>query len=350
LADCRYFHLPYVAAGYAHAEAWVEAFFAGTVPRPAPALVPVKALGGADVLFNPGDYWSHETYARSLRDLMQASNIRLALLVHDLFATYRRDWSHPVFGPHIEEQFNLLAPHVDCWLATSQYVRTSIQTHLQALNLPEPPVNVLPLGQARVGNQAAMDIRSRAQLLARLGVPNTYILCVGTIEPRKNLAALLDALRDLRTDRSIDVPHCVLVGRDGWKSQGLKRRLRATDYEDRTVTWLRNLSDIELGALYDGACFTVLPSHGEGWGLSIGESIAHGVPWVATNVGGTVEAGTAGGIHFDPADPAGLKEALRLFIQDPSALQQAHEALRTAQSSRPSWDTTGQLLLEALLR
>src|SRR5436190_24134361 len=115
------------------------------------------------------------------------------------------------------------------------------------------------MGERRL--DAPVDAGALARILARLGISHSrYILCVGTVEPRKNLTALLDALRDIRADASADVPHCVIVGRDGWKSDDIRKRLRTTNFEFGTVTWVQNVSDVELSALYDGALFTVVPS------------------------------------------------------------------------------------------
>jgi hypothetical protein len=349
LADCRYFHLPYVVAGYAHAESLVAACSSGVCVWRAPVLAPVKSFGANDVFFNPGDYWSHRTYAQTVRDLKRSSDLRLALLVHDLFAAERPDWSNPTFGSDIQRQLGILAPFVDCWLATSQYVRVSLEVHAHSLGLAPKVPHVLPLGQSRVGNQKRSDPAWRRELLVRLGIPDTYILFVGTIEPRKNLQALLDALRDLRASGLGNVPHCVLVGREGWKSSELRRRLNATNFENGSITWLRNISDAELGALYDGAQFSVLPSKAEGWGLPISESIAHGLPWIATGAGGTHEAGTRGGAYFDPLRPNSLADVLRQWIQNPQAVAQARAAIQAARLSAPTWDRTGEALLERLL-
>jgi hypothetical protein len=216
IADSHYFHLPYLAAGYARAETLVEAWFAGAPRRSPLVLTPVAFPAGA-VFFNPGDYWCHKTYAAAVCDLKRRSGVRLALLVHDLFAPARRDWSHPVFGPLMAEQFEMLAADIDRWLATSQYVRRSLQEYLAARRLPAE-VTALSLGQTRIGGPA-LPPPERARILAALGVSGGYMLFVGTVEPRKNLPALLDALRALRAELALAEPPLVIVGRDGWKSR-----------------------------------------------------------------------------------------------------------------------------------
>jgi len=348
LSEAQYFDFPYIAAGYARAEALVEAFFLRRMPRRAQELT-VARLSNTDVLFNPGDYWCHRAYAHSVSTLKRLTGTRIFMLVHDLFGTEMPEWSHPRFGPHMEQQFRAIAPSVDRWFVTSQYVRQSLDRHLCSLNLLRRKVGVLPMGEARLGEDGEMDETTRNRLLTKLGLAPGYVLHVGTIEPRKNLHTLLDALQKLRRDFRLHVPRCVLVGREGWQSTSIVKRLKATKLEAGTVTWLRSVSDFELRALYEGALFTVVPSLVEGWGLPIGESLAHGVPCIATAIGGTQEAGRGVAVYFDPAKPGALQDALKYWLENPEALAKARSAAEIARLSMPSWNSAGQALLEAVL-
>lgn len=108
----------------------------------------------------------------------------------------------------------------------------------------------------------------------------------GTVEPRKNLATLLDVMEDLRRDLSERVPELVVVGGYGWNAKGLTARL----WRDPHTRWLTRVHDADLSAIYRAALFTVSPSHSEGWGLPVQESIAHGVPCIASSGGALRES------------------------------------------------------------
>jgi glycosyltransferase involved in cell wall biosynthesis len=134
------------------------------------------------------------------------------------------------------------------------------------------------------------------------------------------------------------------VGRDGWKSERIRKRLQ----EDEHVTWLKDVSDRELPTLYRGAMFTVVASALEGWGLPVSESLSHGVPCLATRAGGLEEAGRGLATYVEPNDSQALEAALWKWIGDPQALSKARTQIAVAlatTSFRPTWDDTAATIL-----
>jgi glycosyltransferase involved in cell wall biosynthesis len=111
--------------------------------------------------------------------------------------------------------------------------------------------------------------------------------------------------------------------------------------------WVRNVGDDELRAFYSAARFTVMPSHGEGWGLAVQESIALGVPCIASWGGATREAGRDLAAYFDPSRPEELEQAMATWIVNEAALAKARaridRALRT--DTFASWNAAAQVLL-----
>ena len=277
--------------------------------------------------------------------------MRFVQLVHDLFAIDRPDWTHPQFGHVIVGEFGRLAPHVDRWLATSQFVRSTLSSYCAAHALQERPIDVIPMGWRSLGTPSVDAKKDDGEVLGKYGLSGKrYILHVGTVEPRKNLGLLLDALRDLRREGSAPVPQCVLVGRQGWRSEDIRRRLESTRFEDGMAVWLRDVSDRELGALYRGAQFAVVPSTTEGWGLPIRESLAHGLPCIASRAGGMEEAGQDLAAYFDPDDANGLKKAMAYWIDNDEALQRARTRLDVhfkSESASLGWDAAGAAVLRA---
>jgi alpha-1,3-rhamnosyl/mannosyltransferase len=183
-----------------------------------------------------------------------------------------------------------------------------------------------------------------AATLQRYGLADrAFILFVGTVEPRKNLATLLDAMDALRRELGDRVPTLVVVGVYGWQAAKIAARLRRSP----SVAWLRSVRDADLPAFYRRARFTVAPSHTEGWGLPAQESIAHGVPCLASSGGAQREAGHGLARHFDPADTAGLKAALADWITDDAALAEARARIARALEGGgfATWNDAGRVLL-----
>jgi glycosyltransferase involved in cell wall biosynthesis len=350
LADTRYYHVPYILLGMLRLDSAVEWFFARHRPRPRPLqpLEPAPAPGRRDVLFNSGDLWWQRQYVSVLLGLQARTGVRVVQMIHDLFVIERPEWFQPGFARLFTGEFEKLAPHVDRWLTNSRFVTGQLTHYLERRSLPAPPIAVLPMGWDSFGQVVAEGACCDEGGLGRYGLAGgRFILFVGTVEPRKNLPTLLDALDHLRADLGSAVPDLVVVGGWGWRSGSVRARLR----KDRHVHWIRAVPDADLAAFYRAARFTVAPSYTEGWGLPVQESIAHGVPCIASSGGALPEAGAGLAVSFDPGDIEGLKKAMARWIVDDGAL--AEERERIAQElpavRRATWNDAAEVLLKHAL-
>ncbi|MFZ5784089.1 MAG: glycosyltransferase family 4 protein [Pseudomonadota bacterium] len=349
LADLRYYHLPYAYCGLWRLEGLVEAFFARGRPGPRPRLQPVPAPGPHDVFFHPGDLFWQRRSAQSLVELRRATGVRLVELVHDLFVVDHPEWFAADLVRLSRSGLATVAPHVDRWVTNSAFVRDRLAAHLDGQGLPMPPMGARPIGVLPMGwdsfDGGSADPEGDRAVLRRLGLlDRPFMLFVGTVEPRKNLPLLLDAVADLRGTLGDRVPDLAVVGGDGWKSAEVRARLRGTP----GVHWFRAAGDGDLAVLYRHARFTVAPSFSEGWGLPVQESLAHGVPCIASSGGAMPEAAHGLAELFDPSDGAALRAALRRWILDPPALAAARAriaAFRT-RTPLPTWDDAASFLLD----
>lgn len=143
---------------------------------------------------------------------------------------------------------------------------------------------------------------------SRLKLPKKFVLFVGTIEPRKNLLALIEGVKDYR-DRIHDDLHLVIVGGWGWRSHAVRRRLWKRD----TTGWVHQLGYVDvrdLPAVYRSAFATVFPSIYEGFGMPILESLASGTPVITSHTSSMPEVGGDAAIYIDPYNSRDLSEAL----------------------------------------
>ena len=133
-----------------------------------------------------------------------------------------------------------------------------------------------------------------------LGWDGDYVLFIGTMEPRKNLERLLSAFSVFRNGYE---PECklVIVGRKGWLSGGIRRRLAEKGIE-RDVIFTGFLPDNVVISLMRAASVFVMPSLYEGFGLPLVTAMACGTPIAASNVGSIPEVIGAAGLLFDPFD------------------------------------------------
>ena len=157
----------------------------------------------------------------------------------------------------------------------------------------------------------APDDALAAALRERLALPPSFVLSVGTLERRKNLLLVLQALRGL------DGVHLVAVGRPTAYARELDAFVAAHGLGAR-VRFLRGLSMPELAALYRMATVLVYPSLFEGFGIPILEALAVGTPVVTTRGGCFAEAGGPGSAYVDPRDPDELRAVLAALLADPA--------------------------------
>jgi glycosyltransferase involved in cell wall biosynthesis len=191
---------------------------------------------------------------------------------------------------------------------------------------------VTPLAASPPAVPADLD-----EVRARHGLARPFVLGVGTLEPRKNLVALIDAWAGLGTDAEL-----VLVGPPGWEMEEIVRRARAAH-----VRLLGFVSDADLAALYAMCELFCYPSLYEGFGLPVLEAMAGGAPVVCANTSSLPEVAGDAAVLVDPRDPQALRAALAALLGDPGERARLREAGRR-RAAEFSWERTAAATLGAL--
>jgi glycosyltransferase involved in cell wall biosynthesis len=159
----------------------------------------------------------------------------------------------------------------------------------------------------------------------KYGLPERFLVHVGTIEPRKNLSRLIDALDHLRRN-GMTIP-LVIVGAKGWLYEGFFQRLERTPVRD-AVYFPGYVSSADLPALYGAATAAVLPSVYEGFGLPVVEAMACRTPVILSQAASLPEVGGGAAEYFDPYDVSDISEAIqRVWTSHELREQMKHEGL-----------------------
>lgn len=207
-----------------------------------------------------------------------------------------------------------------------------------------PPGRVRPI---LLGFDPAMlaerDKAHGARVRRRYGLPEGYILYVGTIQPRKNLDTLIEAYARLRREGGVE-RKLVIVGRKGWLCESLFARIARHGLRDE-VLFTGFVPDEEMPCLYDGAAVFVYLSLFEGFGLPPLEAMACGVPVVTSNSTSLPEVVGEAGITVDPLDQEAVATALRRVLETPELAQRMIAAGR-ARAAGFSWDRCARETLE----
>jgi glycosyltransferase involved in cell wall biosynthesis len=176
----------------------------------------------------------------------------------------------------------------------------------------------------------------RERLDAAYGVRSPYVLYVGTIEPRKNLARTLRAFG--RIARSRPDLRFVMVGPLGWKYAEILRETERPELAGR-VALLGYVPEIDLPALYSHATAFVYASLYEGFGLPVIEAMACGTPVVTANGSSMAELGENAALLVDPLDEDAIASALERLLAD-AALRADLRNRGLARAGLYSWERT----------
>jgi glycosyltransferase involved in cell wall biosynthesis len=244
---------------------------------------PVELLSGRSDVFHATNF--------VLPPLRRARGV---VTIHDL--SYLR---HPETVSAASARYRELVPRS---LARASVVVTPSATTAALLREAydvRVPVQVTPLG---VGEQWAAARPPDDAVRARLGLPSSYLLFVGTLEPRKDLRTLLAAHRLVP-----DAPPLVLVGAPGWGEQ--------LDVSGCITPGF--LTDDVLPSVVAGAAALVLPSRDEGFGIPVIEALAAGTPVVASDLPVLREVGGDVVTYAAAGDPAAFAAALQQVLAAP---------------------------------
>ncbi|HEY2482473.1 MAG TPA: glycosyltransferase, partial [Caulobacteraceae bacterium] len=285
----------------------------------------LPAAGSAYVVL--GGFWG-EADARVLTARMRGLGVAFGVMAHDLFAITMPELCEEGVGRQFEVTLRAGSEAWDFILANSAFTAGDVRDFLVRNDLRPVPVIPLPLAHGNTRASAGPD----ASILPGDLSGQPFVLCVGTIEPRKNHAGLIEAWSAL-AERRADLPWLVLAGRPGWRSEELVRRLRTGVLEARRIKWLPEVSERQLEALYGACLFTVFPSFAEGWGLPIGESLVHGKVCVTSNRTAMPEVGGRFALYADPHDAEDLAQVLEGLLSDDRALARRQALIK--RSFRP---------------
>jgi glycosyltransferase involved in cell wall biosynthesis len=265
------------------------------------------------------------------------------ITVHDL-SVLRYPETHPSARVKaFERQFESSLARASHVITDSETVRSEV---IADLGLAASKVTAIHLG---VGSEYRP--RSFAEIepvLASLGLkPGEYALCVSTLEPRKKIAELIGAWRELPAGLRNATP-LVLAGAKGWLNDQLHDEIEKAVAEG----WLKHPGFVPeplLLALYAGASLFLYPSSYEGFGLPPLEAMASGVPVLVANRSCLPEiSGDAAG-YVDPDDQVGFSAAIAEALTDSAWRIRAREK-GLERAAAFSWDKCASETAELYLR
>ncbi len=261
-----------------------------------------------------------------MRSILKAENARFVTMVHDVIPITHAEYARPGELDRHLARMATIEELADGVIANSQ---STLDTICPAFVTPRKGrvFDVIHLGYSND------DYASRAVHPHVSEDAPPYFMCVGTIEPRKNLIMLLNVWRRLVEMHGARAPRLIVVGRRGWEDENIVDMLERCRPLQGVVHEETAMSDAKLWELLRGARALLLPSFAEGFGMPVSEALVAGVPVICSDIPALREVGGSVPDYLDPID--GL--SWRMMIDEFST---PHSPRRAAQIDRmSSWQT-----------
>lgn len=195
----------------------------------------------------------------------------------------------------------------DCIVAISQKTKQDL---IEFYNIKEEKIKVIYQSCDEVFKQILpQDLKHSIQV--KYALPDKYLLNVGTIEPRKNLLLVINALKDIDPAYKL-----VVVGRNQPYADRVRAQIKLLNLSDRVI-FLKDLPFSDLPAIYQMATVFVYPSFYEGFGIPVIEALYSGIPVVAAKGSCLEEAGGPDSLYIIPNDSSALADTLNHLLNNP---------------------------------
>lgn len=260
------------------------------------------------------------------------------ITVHDLNFFHYPQYLTADARRYYNEQIGWAVEHADAILVDSYATQRDLE---MMLDVPAKRITVTHLAT----DDACFHPLPEAAVcaaLARYDLTPGYLLFVGTWEPRKNLAGLLEALSLLHARG--EKRELVIAGRPGWLYDEIFERVQRLGLA-RWVHFIERVPLEDLVALMNGALLLTMPSFYEGFGLPALEAMHCGTPTVVADRASLPEVVGDAGLLIDPDDPATMAEVYWRIARD-AALRAELRAAGRRQAQTFTWERTARQTLE----
>ncbi len=265
---------------------------------------------------------------------------KMVFTCHDLVFLRFPEHRGPKLSNYYLKRHEIAVERAAKIIVPSQATRKDLR---QFFDLPVSKISLIPEA-ASEKFRPIKDQRIVRQTISRYFDPKVkYILSVGTLEPRKNLAKLVEAFALLPLNIASQY-HLVLAGGKGWNNDELQRTITNFNLKGRVIL-PGFVKDEDLPYIYNGADVFVYPALYEGFGLPPLEAMACGVPVIASATSSLPEVVGKSGILIDPQDEKSMAEAMKKVILSPKLANNLRQKGRVRAKSY-SWAKAAKATLK----
>jgi glycosyltransferase involved in cell wall biosynthesis len=271
------------------------------------------------------------------------TKVRTVVTIHDLIFLRYPEYYKPFDRWIYARKYKSACERADLVIAISEQTKRDV---IDFFGIDERKIRLVYQGCDAQFYRTASE-REKQIVQALYHLPEKYILYVGTIESRKNLATLVKALATLP-----EYVHLVVVGKETAYAAKVKEEIAALKLTHR-VLFLNAVAFVHLPVIYQQAQVFCLPSLFEGFGIPVLEAINSKVPVVTSDISSLPEAGGPGQLYVDPTSETEIATAIRRILDNPGLREQVvaagleHAQLFKEESiAKNLWNTYKELIPE----
>ncbi len=262
---------------------------------------------------------------------------RLVVTIHDLLFETHPEWFSPDDVKRFSSAARSAVGRADALVSDSD---STTQQLIEHLKVPANRVTTIPLG-VNIYHTSSADWE-RAQRTLKL--PNDYLLMLGTIEDRKNVAGVLAAYHQLLDHRPL--PPLVLAGKVGQIDAAVLNQIHQPPFDGR-VMLTGQFDDKDRPALLSHAKALLFPSLGEGFGLPVLEGFAAGVPVLTSTVTSLPEVAGEAALLVNPTDATAIASGIKQLLDD-NQLRTRLIHMGRERAAQFTWDRCARQTLDVI--
>ena len=266
-----------------------------------------------------------------------AGRLPLVVTVHDCFVLRTPEAFRRWMGTHQRLTLPRLVRRAAAIIASSDATRRDV---VELLGVSPERVHVIPCGVGTSYRPFAEDDPRIRDVRDRYALPRRFVLTVGQLEPRKNVARLIQAVLAAAARPAANDMVLVHAGAPGWFADDVAE-VMASAAAQRRVRFLGFVPEEDLPPLYAAADVLAYPSLGEGFGFPVAEAMATGTPVVTSAVTSMPEVAGDAALLVDPRSVDAIEEAL-LAAWTNEALRMRMRGAGIARSTRYRWDRVAE--------
>lgn len=309
---------------------------------------PVQLTSECTIVVCGSAWMQNPRYVRGLEYLKSRSDCSLVSLICDLIPFKFPIWFENDYAPVFKNNFMRLATISDHIITISECCARDVRDVLEEHDLPIPGISFNRLGDPVLTPRTEMARSPFGTDLKDEFADKKFVLAVGAIHTRKNYEMLYRVWARFANEGKHADLHLVIVGGAAWNGKPLAEQISRDPRVNRNIHILSNIEDSDLAWLYQQCLFTVFPSHYEGWGLPVAESLVHGKLCLATSASSVQEIAPEYVEHIDPEDFISWATKISFYASSAQSRAAKEIAIRDGYVPLP-WRKSAERLVEIAL-